>query len=84
MVLQFGVAEFDEAFKSFYKSGSNLQVIKTLAPVFDGPAMLSDEGIMEIRGYYRTNPDRVHFTLKYIYEGAYWKLLGFSAKVGMG
>lgn len=78
---QIDVPSLDDVFKSFYRAGSSLQVIKTLAPAFDGPATLSDEGIMEIKGYYPTNPDRVHFELKYIYEGTRWKLMGLSTEV---
>lgn len=78
---QIDVAALDEAYKSFFELGSNLQVIKTLAPVFDGSATLSDEGVMEIKGYYPTNPNRFHFDLKYIYEGTGWKLVGFSSEI---
>lgn len=78
---QFDVAALNEAFKTFYRFGPRLQAIKTLAPVFEGPAKLSDERILQITGFYPTSPDRVHFTLKYIYEGTGWKLFGLSADV---
>lgn len=78
---QFDVAKLDDAFKSFYRFGPGLQVVKTLPPVFDGPARFSDENVMAIAGYYPTDPDRVHFTLKYIYEGTGWKLFGVSVDV---
>lgn len=77
---QIDVAKLDDIYKSFFPIGSNLQVIKTLAPVFDEPATLSDDGVMEIKGYYPTSPSRVHFDLKYIYEGTGWKLVGLSAE----
>jgi len=78
---QFDVAALDEAYKSFYAIGPNLQVIKTLSPIFDAPATLSEAGVMQIKGYYPTNPSRFHFDLKYIYEGTDWKLMGLSVNL---
>lgn len=80
---QIDVAELDETYKSFLAIGSETQVIKSMAPVFDGPATLSGEGamVMTIKGHYPTNPSRFNFDLDYIYEGTGWKLIGLSVQI---
>ncbi|WP_299472940.1 hypothetical protein [uncultured Roseibium sp.] len=75
---QFSVAQLDEAYASIFTLGPGVQTLKQLAPVFSEPASLSGEGVMEIKGYYPTQPDRFWFGVKYVYEGTGWKLLGFS------
>jgi hypothetical protein len=77
---QIDVAALNDAYKVFFPIGPGMQVLKTLPPVFDGSATLSGE-IMEIKGYYPTNPDRFHFQIKYVYEGTGWKLWGLSGQI---
>ncbi|MCX2721455.1 hypothetical protein [Roseibium salinum] len=73
-------AELEEVFKPFYRIGADLQVIKTMSPVFDSPGMLSEEGTMKIKGHYPTSPN-FHFALNYKYEGTQWKVWGLSVEL---
>ncbi|MEX0955730.1 MAG: hypothetical protein WDZ83_11020 [Rhizobiaceae bacterium] len=77
---QFDVAKLNETYRPLYQGGSRLQVIKKAAPVYEGPATLNDQGIMEINFHYPVDAARIHFTLKYIYEGTGWKLIGLSVQ----
>jgi hypothetical protein len=77
---QYEVAALDEAYNALFRYAPQIQVIKRLAPVFDGSAALSD-GIMEIKGHFPTSPEQFNFQLKYVYEGTGWKLIGLSASI---
>ena len=77
---QFDVAKLNETYRPLYQRGSRLQVIKNAAPVYESPATLNDQGIMEINFHYPVDGARIHFTLKYIYEGTGWKLMGLSVQ----
>jgi hypothetical protein len=78
---QFDVARLEEAYGGLYSIGPGVQVIKTMAPVFDDPATLSDQEFMEITGYYTTSPKRFRFKLSYIYEGTGWKPAGLRVDI---
>lgn len=77
---QFDVAKLNETYRSLYRHGRWLQAVKTLAPVYEGPPELSDDGTMEIRFYYPADDVNIHFELSYIYEGMGWKLFGLSVR----
>lgn len=73
--------QFENAFGSFFEAGDDLTVLSGFSPVFNEKPALDEEGNLMISGVYPTNPDKVHFTHKYTYEGFGWKLVGFSAQV---
>lgn len=77
---QASVEDLDRTFGSVYATGSKFQVLQTMAPVFDEPASISDQGVLTLTGHYSTAPDRMHFVLKYIFEGTGWKLFGLSVE----
>lgn len=77
---QISVEDMDRGFASLYPYGSAFQVLKTMTPIFDEPAQISDQGVMAIKGHYATSPERMNFAVKYIFEGTGWKLFGLSVK----
>jgi len=77
---QASVADLDRAYGSLYATGSAFQVLQRLTPVFDKPADISDQGMLVLTGHYPTTPERANFTLKYIFEGIGWKLVGLSVE----
>lgn len=79
---QVDVEQLSEGFASFYKHGKRIQIVKQLAPVYESPPKLSEQGIMELQLYYPVAAStRLHFRLKYIFEGTGWKLFGLSVHV---
>ena len=78
---QFSIEDFDEAFGAFYDLGADLTVLDKFSPRFDAPASLGEDGVLRIAGHYPTEPDKMHFEQKYVFEGLGWKLVGFSANI---
>jgi hypothetical protein len=75
---QLTVGQLNRAFQPFVDNGVSLAGIKDVEPVFDGPAHVSTEGLLVISGSYPTNPYRVIFSLRFIYELPKWKLFGID------
>ncbi|MGB5484539.1 DUF4864 domain-containing protein [Parasphingorhabdus sp.] len=76
---QFSLAELETAFKKF-KANDELEVFKTLKPVVQNGTKITDEGVLQVKGYYNTRPTRMTFEQGYIYEGTGWKLLEFNVE----
>src|SRR4051794_1071424 len=70
------------AFKDFYDKDIDLPAaIKGMEPIFNHPAAIDSEGVLVLKGYYPTKPNRVVFQLKYLHEGDDWKLAGIDVKL---
>lgn len=78
---QYSVEELDKAYHSFFAFGSSLESLKTIAPVFDKPAFINEDGVLVIDGHYPGKPNPLNFTAKYIFEGTGWKTFGLEVKV---
>lgn len=78
---QFSVGQFDDAFGSFYQFGDALLVLDEHTPQFSDAATVNDEGILILKGFYPTQPNKLHFEHKYIYEGLGWKLMGLNVNI---
>ncbi|MES9817612.1 MAG: hypothetical protein ABW155_13230 [Candidatus Thiodiazotropha sp.] len=78
---QFSIEKLDEAYKSFYDLGVDLLVLQQYSPVFDKKPSIDENGVLQITGYFPTEPNKFYFDQKYIYEGLGWKLLGYSVNI---
>lgn len=81
MQQQFTIQKLTDAFNPFYKLGIDLTLLDKYGPIFDEKASINEDGVLIIKGYYPTKPDKVFFQQKYIYEGLSWKLLGISVEI---
>lgn len=71
-----------EAFKDFLDKEIDLpSVLEELDPVFEPAAAINADGLLVIKGYYPTKPNKVRFELKYVQEEDEWKLVGISVKL---
>ncbi|CAN5431280.1 hypothetical protein BH20VER3_BH20VER3_13680 [soil metagenome] len=73
---------FKEMFREFVEKKIDLAPIKQVEPILSEPPRIDSDGLLVLQGYYPTQPSRVHFKLKYIYEHPAWKLFGISVDVG--
>lgn len=78
---QTSVEELNKVFAGFYEWGGDLTVVDNLAPIFDQPVSIGEDGSMLIKGHYQTKPKFVVFELRYIYEGLGWKMIGIKVNV---
>ncbi|TXS90712.1 hypothetical protein FV139_17175 [Parahaliea maris] len=78
---QFTVDKFDEAYAPFYAMDVDFSLLRTVSPVFTSAPTIDENGVLEISGYYPTQPQQFQFRQNYIYEGLSWKLVGLYASI---
>ena len=79
---QFTTAKLDEGYGAFFTMGVDLATaLDPLTPRLDGEVLITEEGVLVIKGHYPTKPSQVVFEHKYVYEGTAWKLLGFTISI---
>ena len=79
---QFTTAKLDETYGAFFTLGVDLTTtLDPLTPRLDGDALITEEGVLVIKGQYPTKPSQVVFEHKYLYEGTAWKLLGLAIHI---
>jgi hypothetical protein len=70
-----------QLFDVFVKGEIDLSDITRLEPAFDKPPATNENGLLELKGSYPTQPSRVIFDLAYLYEGTEWKLVKINVNV---
>ena len=78
---QHSVDSLNTAFRSMMDLKNPLDIFKEMKPVFVDGAEQDEDGVMIIRGYYDSKPERYEFRYKYVYEGLSWKLLGLTNRI---
>ena len=66
------------AFQGFIDAGVNLEGAKDVQPVFDPAPEINGQGLLVATGYYPTTPNRIVFTMRFVYELPHWKLIGLD------
>jgi len=66
------------AFQGFIDAGVKLDGANTVQPVFEPAPEINGEGLLVVSGYYPTTPNRIVFSMKFIYELPHWKLFGLN------
>jgi hypothetical protein len=69
-----------QIFQTFVDQEVDISSIAKLTPTFAKPPAVNDDGLLVLQGYYPTQPSRVSFELKYVYEED-WKLAGINVQV---
>lgn len=75
---QYTLEKFDEAFNVFFPYGEAFMVLDEHTPRFSEPAVINENGVLQIKGHYATEPEQVHFEQGFIIEGLSWKLLSIN------
>jgi len=79
---QTSAEKLEAAFKEFLNKGVDIpSIVKEMKPVFNQPAAIDADGVLIIKGYYPTTPNRVIFQLKYLEEEDDWKLVGINVNM---
>jgi hypothetical protein len=68
-------------FQEFTDKEIEIGQLRNLEAIFDKPPAIDANGLLILSGYYLSTPNRVYFTLKYIYEHPSWKLFGIKVDV---
>lgn len=79
---QSSVEEFNDIFRSFIEADINLlPALERHTPVFEREPKVDGEGVLVLEGHYPTQPSRLWFELKYLYEGIGWKVVGINVNL---
>jgi hypothetical protein len=71
-----------DAFKDFFNKDIDLPAaIEGKEPVFNRPPSIDADGVLIVRGYYPTTPNRTVFQLKYLKDDGDWKLVGVNVNL---
>jgi hypothetical protein len=73
--------QLQRAFQPFIDKQVEISSIRTVEPIWDAPVTVGTDGLLLLSGYYPTEPHRVHFALKFLYELPSWKLFGLDVNL---
>ncbi len=74
-------AKLKEIFQAFLDRDAHISGIADVEPVFDSKPALDSDGFLVLKGSYPTQPSKVLFELKYIYEEEIWELVGINVNI---
>jgi hypothetical protein len=69
-----------EIFKNFREQNIDLTPIILFSPVLLKDPVINEQGLLHLVGYYKTQPQQVHFELLFQAVGGVWRLLGISVR----
>lgn len=75
------IEELAASFQTFSDQQIDLSVLRGMTPVFTETPAINAQDWLTLEGTYPTQPSVVYFTLKYLFEAPYWKLVGININV---
>jgi hypothetical protein len=79
---QFSPDRLKETFKSFSDKQIDFDLIAAMPPVASEETKVDDRGVLMLRGFFDTKPNRLTYTLDYIRSDGEWKLIRLHVKLG--
>ncbi|CAA9261611.1 MAG: hypothetical protein AVDCRST_MAG42-3000 [uncultured Chthoniobacterales bacterium] len=73
--------ELKKAFASFTEQEVDIGLIAEHQPVFEPAPGFDEDELLLLKGYYPTEPNKVHFKLRYIQESDAWQLVNIAVNV---
>jgi hypothetical protein len=73
--------QLQRAFQPFIDKKVDLSGIQNVELTWEGPVTVGTDGLLVLSGYYPTDPYRIHFSLKFLYELPTWKLFGIDVNL---
>ncbi len=73
--------QLQRAFQPFLDKQIDLGGIQKVDPIWSSAVTVNTDGLLTLTGYYPTEPYRVHFALKFLYELPTWKLFGIDVNL---
>jgi hypothetical protein len=72
--------KLSEIFKNFREQNIDLTPLILFSPVLLREPVINEQGTLHLVGYYKTQPQQVHFELLFQPVGGQWRLLGISLR----
>lgn len=67
-----------QIFSQWREKRIDLTPIIIFSPILSGPAVVTDQNLLHVTGYYKTSPQQVHFDLLFQPVANQWRLFGIS------
>jgi hypothetical protein len=74
-------AKLKETFQVFLQQDAHISGIADVEPTFDSKPAIDNDGFLVLKGSYPTQPSKVFFELKYVYEDELWELVGINVNL---
>jgi hypothetical protein len=74
-------AKLKETFQPFLEQDAHISGIADVEPTFDSKPAIDNDGFLVLKGSYPTQPSKVFFELKYVYEDDAWELVGINVNM---
>jgi hypothetical protein len=73
--------QLQREFQPFIDKKITIAGIEKVEPIWDAPITVGTDGLLTLSGYFPTQPYRVNFALKFLYELPAWKLFGLDVNL---
>ena len=74
-------AKLKETFQAFLDQDAHISGVADVEPTFDSKPAIDNDGFLVLKGSYPTQPSKVFFELKYVYEDEIWELVGINVNL---
>lgn len=74
-------AKLKETFQPFLEQDAHISGVADVEPTFDSKPAIDSDGFLVLKGSYPTQPSKVFFELKYVYEDELWELVGINVNL---
>lgn len=74
-------AKLKEIFQAFLDQDAHISGVADVEPAFDSKPAIDSDGFLVLKGSYPTQPSKVFFELKYVYEDEIWELVGINVNL---
>ena len=78
---QFTPDKLKAGFKSFADQQIDLSIIAIKTPAAATPTKIDERGVLQLRGYFDTQPSRVHYELDFLVSEEEWKPISINVRV---
>jgi hypothetical protein len=78
---QFSPDKLKAGFKGFADQQIDLSVVAVKMPVASTPSKIDERGVLQLRGYFDTQPSRVLYELDFLLSEEEWKPLSINVRV---
>jgi hypothetical protein len=68
-------------FKGFRDDNIDLDIVAAKRPISVEEATVDNDGVLTLKGYFDTQPNRVNYALEYVMSDGEWKLFNISVRV---
>ena len=73
--------KLEETFQPFLAQDAHISGVADVEPVFDSKPAIDSDGFLVLKGSYPTQPSKVFFELRYVYEEEAWELVGINVNL---